>query len=411
MAETVCIVGAFDTKGDDHAFLREEIIKLGPQVLTVNIGVLGSTTLFPVDHEADAVLKAGGLNIDQFRARKDKAEAMKAFDRAAPKLVRELYEQGKFDGIIGMGGSGGSSIIASAMRALPIGVPKVLVSTVASGDVSFYVRGKDIAMIPSIVDVAGVNRVSRLVYAHAAGAICGMVETKVPVATSDRPIITASMFGNTTDCVNICSKTLNENGFEVLVFHATGAGGRAMETLVADGLVEAVLDITTTEWADELCGGVFSAGPERLDAPGQRGVPHLIVPGCVDMANYGAPSTVPEEYRKAKRLLYEWNPSVTLMRTNSEENRQMGEIFARKANAAKGPVAFLIPLRGVSMLDGDGQPFCDRVADQAMFDSIKKNLRPGISVVESDHNINDPEFAAKAVEMMLQLIREAKSSL
>src|SRR6202035_98531 len=285
MPKTVCILGAFDTKGEDHAFLREEILKLGHQVLTVNIGVLDSTTLFPVDFEASEVVHAVGLDLEEIRTRKDKAEAMKALNQGAPKLVRHLYEQGRFGGIIGMGGSGGSAVIASAMRTLPIGVPKVLVSTVASGDVSFYVRGKDIAMIPSIVDVAGVNRVSRLVYAHAAGAICGMVETKVPVATSDRPIITASMFGNTTDCVNICSKTLNENGFEVLVFHATGAGGRAMETLVADGLVEAVLDITTTEWADELCGGVFSAGPERLDAPGRRGLPHLIAPGCVDMVN------------------------------------------------------------------------------------------------------------------------------
>jgi uncharacterized protein (UPF0261 family) len=406
MAEAVCIIGAFDTKGEDHAFLREEILKLGLQALTVNIGVLGSTSLFPVDYETGAVLEAAGLDLEQIRARKDKAVAMKAFDEAAPKLVRELYEQGKFAGIIGMGGSGGSSIIASAMRALPIGVPKVLVSTVASGDVSFYVRGKDITMIPSIVDVAGLNRVSRLIYSRAAGAICGMVRNAPPKSGEDRPIITASMFGNTTACVNECVKLLIEKGFEVLVFHATGAGGRAMETLVADGLVEAVLDITTTEWADELCQGVFSAGPERLDAPGQRGVPHLIVPGCVDMANFGAPSTVPEKYRKAKRLFYEWNPSVTLMRTNAEENRQMGEIFARKANAATGPVAFLIPRRGVSMLDGDGQPFCDREADQAMIDGIKANLKPGIPVVELDQNINDPAFAVKAVEMMQELIRQ-----
>jgi uncharacterized protein (UPF0261 family) len=410
MPETVCIIGAFDTKGEDHAFLREEILKLGLQVLTVNIGVLGGTNLFRVDHEAGSVLEMVGLDLEQFRSRKDKAAAMKAFDEAAPMLIRQLYEQGRFAGIIGMGGSGGSSIIASAMRALPIGVPKVLVSTVASGDVSFYVRGKDITMIPSIVDVAGLNRISRLIYSRAAGAICGMVTNAPPKSGDDRPIITASMFGNTTDCVSECVKLLKENGFEVLIFHATGAGGRAMETLVADGLVEAVLDITTTEWADELCQGVFSAGPERLDAPGQRGVPHLIVPGCVDMANFGAPSTVPEKYRTAKRLFYEWNPSVTLMRTNAQENRQMGEVFARKANAATGPVAFLIPKRGVSMLDGDGQPFCDREADQAMIDAIKANLKPAIAVVELDRNINEPEFAAKAVEMMLELIRQKKEN-
>jgi uncharacterized protein (UPF0261 family) len=410
MPKTICIIGAFDTKGEDHAFLREEILKRGHRTVTVNIGVLATTSLFPVDYEAEAVAKAGGINLAELRSAKDKSAAMKAFDEAVPKLILRLFAEGKLDGVIGMGGSGGSAIIASAMRALPIGVPKVLVSTVASGDVSFYVRGKDITMIPSIVDVAGLNRVSRLVYARAAGAICGMVETEIPLSAEDRPIITASMFGNTTDCVNLCSKSLSEKGYEVLIFHATGAGGRAMETLVADGLVEAVLDITTTEWADELCGGVFSAGSERLDAPGALALPHLIVPGCVDMANFGAPSSVPARYRETNRLFYEWNPSVTLMRTNAEENRQMGEIFARKANLAKGPVAFLIPLRGVSMLDGDGQPFCDRAADQAMFDAIKKNLKPGIPVVEMDQNINDPEFAAKAVELIVQLIQEGKKS-
>jgi uncharacterized protein (UPF0261 family) len=408
MPRTICILGAFDTKGEDHAFLREEILKLGDRVLTVNIGVLGSTTLFPVDIEAKDVLNAAGFDLKEIRERRDKAEAMKAFDQSAPKLIRQLYEQGRFDGIIGMGGSGGSSIIAAAMRALPIGVPKVLVSTVASGDVSFYVRGKDITMVPSIVDVAGLNRISRLVYARAAGAVCGMAQKEPAHSSDDLPIITASMFGNTTECVSACIEMLKEKGFEVLVFHATGAGGRAMETLVADGLVEGVLDITTTEWADELCQGVFSAGPERLDAPGQRGIAHLIVPGCVDMANFGAPSTVPEKYRQAKRLFYDWNPAVTLMRTNVEENRRMGEIFAQKANLAKGPVGFLIPLKGVSMLDADGQQFCDREADRTMFDAIKANLKPGIPIVELDLNINDPSFAAKAVEMMLELIRQKK---
>jgi uncharacterized protein (UPF0261 family) len=409
MPKTICIIGAFDTKGEDHAFVREEILRRGHKVLTVNIGVLAGTTLFPVDYEAEEVAKAADFNLADLRASKDKAAAMKAFNEAAPNLTLRLFRERKFDAIIGMGGSGGSAIIASAMRALPIGVPKILVSTVASGDVSFYVRGKDIAMIPSIVDVAGLNRISRLIYSRAAGAICGMAESAVPVAVEDLPIITASMFGNTTDCVNTCANTLKDRGFEVLVFHATGAGGQAMETLVADGLVEAVLDITTTEWADEICGGVFSAGPDRLDAPGQRGIPHLIVPGCVDMANFGALSTVPDRYREAKRLLYEWNPSVTLMRTNIQENRRMGEIFARKANAAKGPVAFLIPLRGVSMLDGDGQPFCDRAADQALFDAIKAHLHPEIPFLETDQNINDPEFAARAVELILKLIQQSKT--
>jgi uncharacterized protein (UPF0261 family) len=263
-------------------------------------------------------------------------------------------------------------------------------------------------MIPSIVDVAGVNRVSRIIFTRAAGAICGMVDAEPPAVTDEKPIIAASMFGNTTECVNACAKSLSQQGYEVLVFHATGTGGKIMESLVEEGLVDAVLDITTTEWADEVCGGVLSAGLDRLGAPGRMGVPHLIVPGCVDMANFGPPETVPAKYKATGRTFYEWNPSVTLMRTNVQENERMGRAFAEKANAATGPVAFLIPLRGVSILDGDGQPFCDREADAAMFNAIKANLTEDIPLLELDCNINDPEFSAKAVEMMLELIEQAQ---
>jgi uncharacterized protein (UPF0261 family) len=216
------------------------------------------------------------------------------------------------------------------------------------------------------------------------------------------------MFGNTTECVNACAKALSAKGYEVLVFHATGTGGKTMESLVSEGIVDAVLDITTTEWADTVCGGIFDAGPDRLSAPGRMGVPHLIVPGCVDMVNFGAPDTVPKKYKEAGRKFYEWNPSVTLMRTNIEENKRMGKAFAEKANAAKGPVAFLIPLRGVSILDGEGQPFCDWEADRAMFNEIKANVRKEIPVVEMDSNVNDPDFSTKAAEMMLQLISKRK---
>jgi uncharacterized protein (UPF0261 family) len=296
------------------------------------------------------------------------------------------------------------------MRALPVGVPKVCVSTVASGDTSAYVGTKDITMIPSIVDVAGVNRISRMIFSRAAGAICGMVEASPPEADDDKRIITATMFGNTTECVGACAKALEQEEYEVLVFHATGTGGRTMESLVGEGLVDAVLDITTTEWADTLCGGIYAAGPERLSAPGRRGIPHLIVPGCVDMVNFGPIDTIPERYRKANRQLYEWNPANTLMRTNVEENREMGRIFAERANRARGPVAFLLPLRGVSILDGDDGPFCDREADQAMFDAIRADLNRDVPVVEMDNNINDPEFSAKAVEMMLDLIAAKEST-
>ena len=408
MGKSVVMIGAFDTKGAEFAYLRHILLGRGMTVFAVDTGVMEHAETFPIDVPAAQVARAGGEDIAKLRRDKDRGEAMKVMSRGAPVIARKLFDEGRLDGIIGMGGTAGTTVATAAMRALPIGVPKVCVSTAASGNTSAYVGTKDVVLVPSIVDVSGVNRISRTVIARAAGAVCGMVETPVPTAADDKPIIAASMFGNTTACVDACREMLAAKGYEVLVFHATGTGGRAMESLVAEGLVDAVLDITTTEWADEICGGVFSAGPERLDAPGKLGVPHLIAPGCVDMCNFGPPATVPAKY--AGRKLYEWNPSVTLMRTNAEENRRMGEIFAQKANAAKGPVAILIPLRGVSILDGDGQPFEDRDADAAMFDAIKRNVRPEIPIVELDCNINDRAFAERAVTMMLDLIQHRKRS-
>ena len=406
MAKTVLIIGAFDTKGEEFAFLRQRVLGRGFPVLTMNVGTLGTTDLFPVDIEADHVARAGGSDLESLRKRGDRGEAMKAMAAGAPIVARQYFDAKKFDGVIGMGGTGGTSIIAAAMRALPIGVPKVCVSTAAGGDVSAYVGTSDVVMFPSIVDVAGLNRISRVIVSRAAGAICGMTEVWPPPAKDSKPIVAASMFGNTTECVTACSAALGEKGYEVLVFHAIGTGGRTMESLVRDGLVEAVLDITTTEWADELCGGVFGAGPDRLSAPGENGVPHLIAPGCVDMVNFGPMNTVPQRYRDAKRLFYEWNPSVTLMRTNAEENAAIGRIFAEKANAAKGPVAFLLPLRGASILDGDGQSFCDRAADAACFDAIRKNVRAEIPVIEIDANINDAAFSEKAVAVLIDLLAQ-----
>ena len=405
MSKTILLIGAFDTKGTDYDFVRSEIAGRGHSVLTVNCGVLGSTDLFPVDVEAQEVASAGGGDLGELRASRDRGEAMKVMTAGAGVIAARLHAEGRFDGVIGLGGSGGSTVVTSAMRALPLGVPKLCVSTVASGDTSAYVGLKDVTLMPSVVDVAGLNRVSRIIYARAAGAICGMVEAEPETGKGgDRPVIAASMFGNTTECVEACVEALSAHGYEVLVFHATGTGGRTMESLVDEGLVDAVLDITTTEWADTICGGCFDAGEDRLSAPGRRGIPHLIVPGCVDMANFHGIETVPSHYRDSGRNLYEWNPSVTLLRTNVEENRRMAAAFAGKANQATGPVAFLLPLKGVSILDGDGQPFCDREADFAMFEAIRSGLREDIPVHELDANINDPEFSARAVELMLELM-------
>jgi uncharacterized protein (UPF0261 family) len=306
-------------------------------------------------------------------------------------------------GILGMAGSGGTSLATAAMRELPVGVPKVMASTVAGGDVAAYVGTKDIVMMPTIVDVAGINSISRRIYTNAAAAIAGMVQQEEPAPTTTRPLVTASMFGNTTACVNRAQKALEGSGYEVLVFHATGTGGKTMESLIADGFITASLDLTTTELADHVGGGVFDAGPDRLFAAARAGIPAVLAPGCVDMCNFWAVETIPEKHRGRK--LYQWNPNVTLMRTTPKENRAMGEWIARAANASTGPVAVLVPLKGVSQLDSPGGAFWDPEADRACYDAIRDNLNPNIRYTELDANINDPEFADKAVELLLEMLK------
>tara|TARA_R110002072_G_scaffold13481_3_gene56952 strand:+ start:11813 stop:13036 length:1224 start_codon:yes stop_codon:yes gene_type:complete len=406
MSQRVLILGTFDSKGEEFAFLRERILACGCEVVAVNAGVDGSTDLFPVDVEADAVANAGGEPLISLREKRDRGHAMSVMSAGAAALVRKMFDNREFDGIIGMGGSGGTGIVTSAMRTLPVGVPKFCVSTLAAGDISPFVGTRDIVMMPSIADVSGINRISRTILSRAAGAVCGMVNSTIPEATGERPLIAASMFGNTTTCVDACREALDKAGYEVLVFHATGTGGRILESLANEKLVDAVLDITTTEWADELCGGIMSAGTDRLDGAGQNGLPHLIVPGCIDMCNFGSMDSVPDRFKTGDRNFYEWTSEVTLMRTTVEENRQLGEIFAAKANKATGPVAFLFPLKGVSMLDADGERFCNREANQAFFDAVRENVCDGIRVKDVDANINDPEFSARAVELMLELLAE-----
>jgi len=401
MAKTVVIIGALDTKGHEFAFIKDLVEKEGLKTLVVDFGVMGEPTLKPDVSRAE-VAAAGGGKLDQLRSGDHKDEAMKVMSTGLAVMVRKLFDGGKLQGIIGMGGTGGTSVATSAMRTLPVGVPKVMVSTVGGGDVSAYAGTKDITFVPSIVDVAGFNRISRTIYANAAGAIAGMTKVDVPPAKEEKPLVTASMFGNTTACVDKARGILESKGFEVLVFHATGTGGKTMESLIADGYIAASLDITTTELADEVCGGVFTAGPDRMLAAARAGIPTVLVPGCVDMCNFWALSTVPEKYRN--RNLYQWNPNVTLMRTNVEENRIMGKMIARAANESKGPAAILLPLKGVSMLDSPGNAYWDPEADRACYEAIKANVKPGIPVIELDNNINDPEFAAKAAETLLGML-------
>jgi len=403
MGKTVVITGSLDTKGKEFAYLKELIQKEGIETLVIDFGVMGEPAFAP-DITRQEVARAGGGQLTSLASGQHKDEAMRIMAAGLAVVVRRLFDQGRLDGIIGMGGGGGTSLSTMAMRTLPVGIPKVMVSTLGGGDVSAYVGTRDITFIPSIVDVAGFNRISRAIYVNAAGAIAGMVKMNAPKAGEDKPLVAASMFGNTTLAVDRARSVLEAHGYEVLVFHATGTGGRTMEDLIADGHITASLDITTTELADEVCGGVLSAGPERCLAASRRGIPAVLVPGCVDMANFWAMDTIPDKYKSRK--LYQWNPNITLLRTNVEENKHIGEMIAAAANAATGPVVILIPLQGVSQLDSPEAAFWDPQADQACFDAIKKNLRPGIPVIEMDNNVNDPEFADKAAQTLLDMLKK-----
>jgi uncharacterized protein (UPF0261 family) len=402
MGKTVVLVGALDTKGAEFSYVRQAIRRAGLDVLTVDFGVLGAPS-FASDVSREEVARAGGGDLERWRSGEHKAEAMAGMAAGLAVVVRRLYDQGRLGGIVSMGGSGGTSIATTAMRTLPVGVPKLVASTVGGGDVSGYAGTKDITFMPSIVDIAGFNRISRRIYANAAAAIAGMVAAEPPVA-ADAPMIAASMFGNTTAAVDHARARMEQQGYEVLVFHATGAGGRTMEDLVRDGYFQGVLDLTTSELADEVCGGVMSAGPDRGHAAPASGVPVVLAPGCVDMANFGAPQTVPARY--ADRQLYKWNPNVTLLRTNAAENARIGEMLAAAANAATGPVTVLLPLRGVSMLDSPGGQFWDPAADRACYQAIRSHLKPSVPVEEIDANINDETFAQRAADLLLGMIRE-----
>lgn len=410
MGKKVVVVGAFDTKAVEYRFIIDFIKEKGFQVISVNTGVLGSTDLFHVDIEANKVAESGGTDLKVLREKNDRGLAVAVMSEGLGKLLLNLFAREKFDGIIGMGGTAGTNVVSSGMRSLPYGLPKICVSTVASGDVFPYVGISDIIMVPSLTDISGLNTLSRIVFANAVGALAGMIEMEKANEGKEaglKPVIAASMFGNTTPCIDFCREQLTQKGFEVLVFHATGVGGKTMEKLIREGSVQGVLDITTTEWADTLCGGVFDAGSDRLDSPGEVGIPHLIAPGCIDMCNFGNQATIPPKYDG--RLFYKWNPQVTLMRTTVEENRKLGKIFAEKANRSKGKVAFIIPLKGYSMLDsvndkGESHLFWDPSADKAFVEGLKSGLKPGISITEIDANINDPAFSEKAVELLLGMM-------
>ncbi|MEY2600158.1 MAG: hypothetical protein RLZZ142_2417 [Verrucomicrobiota bacterium] len=405
--KTIAVLGTFDSKGAELEAVADMIEGRGFGVLRIDVG--SGVPQVRVDVRADevlSVLEAEGMESREAPARRDRGAWVALIAEAAGRYLKELVGNHAVHGVISLGGGGGTAIGTAAMRPLPIGFPKVMVSTLASGNVAPFIGTVDIVMIPAVVDVAGLNRISRVIFENAAGAICGMVDAakgREARGAEARPVVVASMFGNTTGCVNEARRWVEAAGFEVLVFHSTGQGGRAMESLIASGLVAGVLDVTTTEWADEWVGGILGAGPERLDAAAKAGVPAVVAPGCLDMVNFGEPQTVPARF--AGREFYQHNPQVTLMRTNAEECAELGRILAEKVNASRGPVRVMWPKGGISALSAPGQPFYDPEADAALLAGLKAHLREGIAVEEMDCAINDPAFARACAEALLTSLK------
>jgi len=401
---TVALVGTLDTKGLEYAYLRGRIRDEGCDVILIDAGVQDEPLTEP-DISRQEVATAAGADVADLAHRGDRGVAVETMANGATAIVRQLHAEGKINGIMALGGSGGSALATQAMRALPVGVPKLMVSTVASGDTRPYVGAVDVTMMYSVVDIAGINRISERILTNAAAAIAGMAKANANFrpAVDTSQLIGATMFGVTTPCVTQARERLEERGYEVLVFHATGTGGQSMEALVAGGFISGVLDITTTELADDLVGGVLSAGPDRLETAGKLGVPQVVSLGALDMVNFGPADTVPEKFRT--RNLYKHNPTITLMRTTPEECAELGRRIARKLSEATGPIALYIPLRGISMIATEGGTFYDPEADKALIDTLKAGLREGIEVHEMNMDINDPRFANAMADRMDEMVR------
>ena len=404
---TVVLLGTLDTKGEEYDFLRRRVREEGVDVLLVDTGVLGAPLAEP-DISREEVAEAAGADAQELAESGDRGAAVEAMARGAAEIVKELHAQGRLDAVLALGGSGGTAIATHAMRELPVGVPKVMVSTMASGDTRPYVGAVDVTLMYSVVDIAGLNPISERILGNAAAAAAGMAKTQGHQAEAEKPLVGATMFGVTTPSVTEARKRLEELGYEVLVFHATGTGGQSMEALMRSGFITASLDITTTELADELVGGVLSAGPDRLEAAGELGIPQVVSLGALDMVNFGPFETVPPEFRD--RLLYKHNPTVTLMRTTPEECAELGRVIAEKLNHAQGPLTVFVPLKGVSLIATEGQVFHDPAADEALFGALRDHLDPDVDLQELDLDVNDPEFAQAMADRLDALYRAWSSA-
>lgn len=402
--KTIAIAGTFDTKGAEYFYVKQLVEQWGLHALMIHTGVFEPT--FEPDITNEQIANAAGYHIEEIVEKKDRALAMEVLSKGMEQLIPQLYKEGKFDGILSFGGSGGTALVTAAMRALPIGVPKLMVSTMASGDVARYVGTSDIIMMPSIVDVAGLNKISKTVFKNAVLAMAGMVGTADRLQADEeeeKPLVAATMFGVTTPCVTYAKQYLEEKGYEVLVFHATGTGGKTMESLISAGFFKGVLDLTTTEWCDELVGGILAAGPNRCEAAAKQKIPQVMSVGAVDMVNFGPMNEVPKQF--ANRNLYKHNPMVTLMRTTEEENVAIAEKLAQKLNMATKDTILMLPLGGVSAIDAKEQPFYGPKEDEALFQTLRAKVNTDVvEIIEMDNNINDPVFGQTAAQKLIELM-------
>ena len=405
--KTVALVGTFDSKGTEYQYIKELLEKLDLKVFTIHTGVFESS--FVPDVDVAEIAAEADEDIASIRKRNDRAYATEVLSRGLKSLLPKLFAQGLFDGVLSFGGTGGTSLVAPGMRQLPIGIPKLIVSTVASGDTSVYVGTSDIMMMPSIVDVSGLNKISKRIFGNAVSAMAGLLNYLFETEEDEHPLVAATMFGVTTPAVNFAREYLEKNGYEVLVFHATGIGGRTMESLVSDGYFTGVLDLTTTEWADELVGGILNAGEHRLEAASLAKIPQVVSLGAMDMVNFGPFDTVPDQFKN--RNFYKHNPTVTLMRTTVEENEKLGKIIASKLNLAKSETILVIPNGGFSAIDVKDGPFHCPEADKALIDSIKKHLtNESVKLIEKEQAINDKAFAEFSAQQLINLMKRGNES-
>lgn len=402
----VVLVGSLDTKGHEYAFACERLRAVGLDPLVIDFGIIGEPTMKP-DVTSARVAAAAGSTLEALRGMRDepggRARAIDHMARGVALIVRECWAHGDCAGILGFGGGQGSTVISAAMRALPVGVPKVLVSTMSPDNVGLYFGTTDLCLMYAVTDIAGLNRISRTVLANAANAVAGMIRGDTGPKAADRPLVAISMFGSTTKGVTRIQGQLDDAGFETIVFHAVGSGGRAMEEMVDSGLIDGVIDFTPSEITDEVLGGIFSSGPTRLEAAGKRGLPQVVVPGALGQITLGAESSVPARLRGPGRKMVVHNPSVTIVRANAAECQSVGRVIAAKLSVATGAVAVVIPLRGLSDYEAPGGPLDDPVADAALFAAIKEGLPARILVMERDQHINDPDFADLVATTFIQL--------